>query len=166
MEFDRISWLWLGFRHTSFDGTRTTRYKELLLPFTFPLRYPLTHSSTVPAGLILSNYYSQEVCTPARASLLTGRYPLSLGMQYGVVDTKVSCAPPHTPFHTPHLLTPLTYPFSCSQTPSDIHTLWYVYTFMPFYIPFYITSDNTPLFTSPSPPTLTPTPTYIRFPGA
>jgi hypothetical protein len=37
-------------------------------------------------GLILANYYAQEVCTPSRASLLTGRYPLSVGMQYGVVD--------------------------------------------------------------------------------
>jgi len=37
-------------------------------------------------GIILTNYYSQEVCTPARASLLTGRYPISLGMQYGDVE--------------------------------------------------------------------------------
>lgn len=33
-------------------------------------------------GIIMSNYYSQELCTPARASLLTGRYPISMGMQY------------------------------------------------------------------------------------
>jgi hypothetical protein len=38
-------------------------------------------------GIILANYYSQEVCTPGRAALLTGRYPLSIGMQYGVVET-------------------------------------------------------------------------------
>lgn len=35
----------------------------------------------------MTNYYAQEVCTPSRASLLTGRYPLSIGMQYGVVQT-------------------------------------------------------------------------------
>lgn len=35
----------------------------------------------------MSNYYTQEVCTPARASLLTGRDPISLGMQYGVLET-------------------------------------------------------------------------------
>eukprot|EP01035_Chromulina_nebulosa_P019812 gene19812-25756_t len=33
----------------------------------------------------MNNFYSQEVCTPSRASLLTGRYPLSIGMQYGMV---------------------------------------------------------------------------------
>ena len=32
-------------------------------------------------GVILSKYYSQEVCTPARAALLTGRYPISVGWQ-------------------------------------------------------------------------------------
>ena len=33
-------------------------------------------------GVTLENYYSQEACTPARAALLTGRYPLSLGLQF------------------------------------------------------------------------------------
>jgi len=37
-------------------------------------------------GIIMSNYYAQEVCSPSRASLLTGRYPLSVGMQYGMVN--------------------------------------------------------------------------------
>ena len=30
----------------------------------------------------MSNYYAQEICTPSRASLLTGRYPITIGMQY------------------------------------------------------------------------------------
>eukprot|EP01038_Epipyxis_sp_PR26KG_P013115 gene13115-17579_t len=34
-------------------------------------------------GIIMENYYSQEVCAPARASLLTGKYPFSIGLQYG-----------------------------------------------------------------------------------
>lgn len=34
----------------------------------------------------MTNYYSQEVCTPARASLLTGRYPFKTGLQFGAVE--------------------------------------------------------------------------------
>jgi arylsulfatase A-like enzyme len=42
------------------------------------------HLSTMGReGIIISNYYTQEVCAPSRASLLTGRYPARLGMQYG-----------------------------------------------------------------------------------
>jgi len=37
-------------------------------------------------GIKMSNYYTQESCTPSRASLMTGRYPLSIGMQFGDVD--------------------------------------------------------------------------------
>ena len=33
-------------------------------------------------GVSLDSYYSQETCTPARAALLTGRYPLSIGVQF------------------------------------------------------------------------------------
>ena len=33
-------------------------------------------------GIVMSNYYAQEICTPSRASLLTGRYPITIGMQY------------------------------------------------------------------------------------
>lgn len=37
------------------------------------------------SGIIMDNFYAQEVCSPSRGSLLTGRYPLSIGMQYGMV---------------------------------------------------------------------------------
>lgn len=36
-------------------------------------------------GIVMDNFYAQEVCSPSRGSLLTGRYPLSIGMQYGMV---------------------------------------------------------------------------------
>ena len=39
-------------------------------------------SSLAEKSITLSNYYSQETCTPARAALLTGRYPLTIGVQF------------------------------------------------------------------------------------
>ncbi|CAM9581509.1 unnamed protein product [Ectocarpus sp. 13 AM-2016] len=33
----------------------------------------------------LSNYYTMTLCTPARASIMTGRYPVRYGMQYAVI---------------------------------------------------------------------------------
>jgi len=42
---------------------------------------PWMHSM-MKDGITLTNYYSMEVCTPSRAALLTGRYPLVLGWQY------------------------------------------------------------------------------------
>ena len=41
-------------------------------------------------GITLTKYYSQELCTPARASLLTGRYPLSVGLQHGSISVKTN----------------------------------------------------------------------------
>ena len=43
-------------------------------------------------GVNIPTYYSQELCTPARAALLTGRYPLSLGLQFGSVSESINTA--------------------------------------------------------------------------
>lgn len=37
------------------------------------------------AGWNLTNYYSASLCTPARSSLMTGRYAVTTGMGHGVV---------------------------------------------------------------------------------
>ncbi|CBJ29740.1 Formylglycine-dependent sulfatase, C-terminal fragment [Ectocarpus siliculosus] len=37
-------------------------------------------------GVILDDYYSNEICTPSRASLMTGRDSFRTGMQFGVVE--------------------------------------------------------------------------------
>lgn len=38
-------------------------------------------------SVVLTQYYTQETCTPSRAALMTGRYPITTGLQYGVVTS-------------------------------------------------------------------------------
>jgi len=38
-------------------------------------------------GVKLTNYYSHQTCTPARAALLTGLYTINTGMQHDVVTS-------------------------------------------------------------------------------
>ena len=38
-------------------------------------------------GVILKSFYTQSVCTPTRASLLTGKYTIHLGLQHSIVQS-------------------------------------------------------------------------------
>ena len=61
-------------------GWNSIGYEDYDLSFATPRL-----TSLASQGIIMENYYAQEVCTPARASLLTGRHPLSVGMQYSII---------------------------------------------------------------------------------
>ena len=41
------------------------------------------------SGLQLTQHYSQETCSPARGALLTGRYPIHLGLQSGPIKSEM-----------------------------------------------------------------------------
>ena len=64
---DDLSWNSIGY---------TSNDMEIITPYL---------TNLAKNGIIMNNFYAQEVCTPSRASLLTGRFPLSIGMQYGMI---------------------------------------------------------------------------------
>src|SRR5215510_6755352 len=39
------------------------------------------------SGAVLEQFYAQPMCTPTRAALMTGRYPMRYGLQTGVIPT-------------------------------------------------------------------------------
>ena len=65
-------------------GWNSLGHEDYDLDFTTP-----TLTAMSSQGIMMENYYAQEVCTPARGSLLTGRHPLSIGMQYFMVESAI-----------------------------------------------------------------------------
>merc|ERR1712166_172572 len=53
-----------------------------------------TLSKLAAEGTVLNNYYVNPICTPTRASFMTGRYPIHLGLQHGVIIDSVAEAVP------------------------------------------------------------------------
>ncbi|MEM9589665.1 MAG: arylsulfatase, partial [Planctomycetota bacterium] len=55
-------------------------------------------------GIRLEQFYVQPVCSPTRAALMTGRYPMRFGMQVGVVRPWANYGLPTTEITLPRLL--------------------------------------------------------------
>ena len=70
-------------------GWNSLGYTEDTMAFATPYLTALAES-----GINMENFYAQEVCSPSRGSLLTGRYPLSIGMQYGMVSANAEWGMP------------------------------------------------------------------------
>ena len=56
-------------------GFNDVGFRSSYLSWTTP-----TFDSLASEGVLLTNYYTNEICAPSRASFLTGRYVLRLGV--------------------------------------------------------------------------------------
>lgn len=55
-------------------------------------------------GARLETYYAQPLCTPTRAALMTGRYPLRYGLQTGVIPSGAGYGLPTDEYILPQML--------------------------------------------------------------
>lgn len=104
-------------------GWNSVGYTNSKLEFATPQMTALAKK-----GIIMDNFYAQEVCSPSRASLLTGRYPLSSGMQYGMVAATAEWGLP---------LDEITIAEVLSDNGYETHMLgkWHLGFFSPLFLP-------------------------------
>jgi arylsulfatase A-like enzyme len=79
-------------------------------------------------GAILDQFYVQPVCSPTRAALLTGRYPMRHGLQVGVVRPWAQYGLPLEERTLPQALKEVGYE-------TAIVGKWHLGTFQPTYLP-------------------------------
>jgi arylsulfatase A-like enzyme len=80
------------------------------------------------SGAKLEQFYVQPVCSPTRASLMTGRYPMRYGLQVGVVRPFAQYGLPLNERTLPEALKPLGYE-------TAIVGKWHLGHFQPDYLP-------------------------------
>ena len=80
------------------------------------------------AGAILDQFYVQPVCSPTRAALMTGRYPMRHGLQVGVVRPWAQYGLPLEERTLPQALKEAGYE-------TAIVGKWHLGTFQPAYLP-------------------------------
>ena len=107
---DDLAWNSLGYTNSDYE------------------EYTPNLSDLASNGIIMDNYYAQEVCSPSRGSLLTGRYPLSIGMQYGMVSANAEWGMP---------LDEVTLAEVLSDSGYKTHMLgkWHIGYFSPLFLP-------------------------------
>jgi arylsulfatase A-like enzyme len=80
------------------------------------------------AGAVLDQFYVQPVCSPTRAALMTGRYPMRHGLQVGVVR-------PYAQYGLPLEERTLPQALKESGYETAIVGKWHLGTFQPGYLP-------------------------------